>query len=107
MSKFIGGMPITLEKTDMPNLMMKGPNGKSKYTVTQKVDGTRYLMYIGPDTGVANIKQRQVCFVDRNMKLHVISNFNLPDVNTPEMLLDGELVFFDNNGKPHRELDPV
>lgn len=107
MSKFIGGMPITLEKTDMPNLMMKGPNGKSKYTVTQKVDGTRYLMYIGPDTGVANIKQRQVCFVDRNMKLHVISGMKLPDVNTPEMLLDGELVFFDNNGKPHRELDPV
>ena len=62
MSKFIGGMPITLEKTDMPNLMIKGQNGRSKYTVTQKVDGTRYLMYIGPDTGVANIKQRKVCF---------------------------------------------
>lgn len=107
MSKFIGGMPITLEKTDVPNLMLKGSNGKSKYTVTQKVDGTRYLMYIGPDTGVANIKQRQVCFVDRNMKLNVISGLKLPDVNTPEMLLDGELVFFDINGKPHRELDPV
>lgn len=107
MSKFIGGMPITLEKTDMSNLMIKGPNGRSKYTVTQKVDGTRYLMYIGPDTGVANVKQRKVCFVDRNMKLNVISNFNLPDVNTPEMLLDGELVFFDINGKPHRELDPI
>lgn len=107
MSKFIGGMPITLEKTDVPNLMIKGPNDKSKYTVTQKVDGTRYLMYIGPDTGVANVKQRKVCFVDRNMKLNVLSNFNLPDVNTPEMLLDGELVFFDINGKPHRELDPV
>tara|TARA_B110000902_G_scaffold266996_1_gene357423 strand:- start:2305 stop:4227 length:1923 start_codon:yes stop_codon:yes gene_type:complete len=107
MSKFIGGMPITLEKTDMPNLMLKGPNGRTKYTVTQKVDGTRYLMYIGPDTGVANVKQRQVCFVDRNMKLNVISGMKLPDVNTPEMLLDGELVFFDINGKSHRELDPV
>ena len=72
-SKFIGGMPITLEKTDMPNLMLKGQNGGTKYTVTQKVDGTRYLMYIGPDTGVANVKQRQVCFVDRNMKLNVLS----------------------------------
>lgn len=107
MSKFIGGMPITLEKTDMSNLMLKGSNGRSKYTVTQKVDGTRYLMYIGPDTGVANIKQRQVCFVDRNMKLNVISGLKLPDVNTPEMLLDGELVFFDTDGKSHRELDPV
>ena len=107
MSKFIGGMPVTLEKTDMPNLMLKGSGGRSKYTVTQKVDGTRYLMYIGPDTGVANIKQRQVCFVDRDMKLNVLSGFKLPDINTPEMLLDGELVFFDINGKPHRELDPV
>ena len=107
MSKFIGGMPITLEKTDMSNLMLKGSNGRSKYTVTQKVDGTRYLMYIGPDTGVANVKQRQVCFVDRNMKLNVISGLKLPDVNTPEMLLDGELVFFDTDGKSHRELDPV
>ena len=106
LSKFIGGMPITLEKTDMPNLMIKGPNGKSKYTVTQKVDGTRYLMYIGPDTGVANINQRKVCFVGRDMKFNVISGFDLPDVNTPEMLLDGELVFFDINGNPHRELDP-
>lgn len=106
-SKFIGGMPITLEKTDMPNLMLKGQNGGTKYTVTQKVDGTRYLMYIGPDTGVANVKQRQVCFVDRNMKLNVLSGLKLPDVNTPEMLLDGELVFFDIKGKPHRELDPV
>tara|TARA_B110001450_G_scaffold254272_1_gene279297 strand:+ start:1 stop:1818 length:1818 start_codon:yes stop_codon:yes gene_type:complete len=100
-------MPVTLEKTDMPNLMLKGSGGRSKYTVTQKVDGTRYLMYIGPDTGVANIKQRQVCFVDRDMKLNVLSGFKLPDINTPEMLLDGELVFFDINGKPHRELDPV
>ena len=107
MSRFIGGMPITLEKTDMSNLMLKGSNGRSKYTVTQKVDGTRYLMYIGPDTGVANVKQRKVCFVDRNMKLNVIQGMKLPDVNTPEMLLDGELVFFDLDGKPHRELDPV
>ncbi len=107
MSKFIGGMPVTLEKTDMPNLMLKGSNGKSKYTVTQKVDGTRYLLYIGPDTGVANVKQRHVCFVDRDMKLKVLSGFKLPNVNTPEMLLDGELVFFDFKGKPHKELDPV
>tara|TARA_B110000977_G_scaffold116766_1_gene150848 strand:+ start:18855 stop:20780 length:1926 start_codon:yes stop_codon:yes gene_type:complete len=107
MSKFIGGMPITLEKTDVPNLMLKGPNGASKYTVTQKVDGTRYLMYIGPDTGISNVKQRQVCFVDRNMKLNVLTSpLKLPDINTPEMLLDGELVFFDTLGKPHRELDP-
>ena len=107
MSRFIGGMPITLEKTDMSNLTIKNKNGDLRYTVTQKVDGTRYLMYIGPDTGLSNIKQRTVCFVDRNMKLNVFKNFTLPDVNTPEMLLDGEIVYFDANGKSHRELDPV
>tara|TARA_B110001450_G_scaffold125345_1_gene117979 strand:- start:17131 stop:19059 length:1929 start_codon:yes stop_codon:yes gene_type:complete len=107
MSRFIGGMPITLEKTDMSNLTIKNKNGDLRYTVTQKVDGTRYLMYIGPDTGLSNIKQRTVCFVDRDMKLNVFKNFNLPDVNTPEMLLDGEIVYFDANGKSHRELDPV
>lgn len=107
MSKFIGGMPVTLEKTDLSNLMLKGRDNKSKYTVTQKVDGTRYLMYIGPDTGVADIKQRKVCFVDRNMKLYTIQGLKLPDVNTPEMLLDGELVFFDRKGESFRELDPV
>tara|TARA_X000001036_G_scaffold150423_1_gene142845 strand:- start:14631 stop:16553 length:1923 start_codon:yes stop_codon:yes gene_type:complete len=105
MSKFIGGLPITLEKKDVSQLMT---NGKSKYTVTQKVDGTRVLMYIGPDSETASIKQRTVCFVDRNMKIYTVRNDTrdiLPYVNSREMLIDGEIVFFDQEGYSHKELE--
>ena len=108
MSKFIGGLPVTLERSDMMHLMTKGRDDKSKYTVTQKVDGTRVLMYIGPDSETASIKQRTVCFIDRNMKIFTIRNDTraiLPYVNTREMLLDGELVFFDQEGTSHKELE--
>lgn len=105
MSKFIGGLPITLEKKDVSQLMT---NGKSKYTVTQKVDGTRVLMYIGSDSETASVKQRTVCFVDRNMKIYTVRNDTrdiLPYVNSREMLIDGELVFFDQEGYSHKELE--
>jgi len=108
MSKFIGGLPITLERRDVSHLMTKGSNGKNKYTVTQKVDGTRVLMYIGPDSETATVKQRTVCFIDRNMKIYTIRNDTrdiLPYVNSREMLLDGELVFFDQEGYSHKELE--
>ena len=108
MKKFIGGLPVTLERGDVSQLMTKGPNGKSKYTVTQKVDGTRVLMYIGPDSETADVKQRQVCFIDRNMKIYTVRNDTrdiLPYVNSREMLLDGELVFFDQDGVSHKELE--
>lgn len=108
MSKFIGGLPVTLERSDMAHLMTKGPDNKSKYTVTQKVDGTRVLMYIGPDSETASIKQRTVCFIDRNMKIYTVRNDTrdiLPYVNAREMLLDGEIVFFDQEGIAHKELE--
>ena len=107
-SKFIGGLPVTLERSDMVHLMTKGRDDNSKYTVTQKVDGTRVLMYIGPDSETASVKQRTVCFVDRNMKIYTLRNDTrdiLPYVNTPEMLLDGEIVFFDQDGTAHKELE--
>ena len=108
MKKFIGGLPITLERKDMNNLMLKDKNGEYNYTVTQKVDGTRVLMYIGPDAEIASVKQRTVCFIDRNMQIYTIRNNSrdiLPYVNTREILLDGELVFFDNDGVSHKELE--
>ena len=108
MSKFIGGLPVTLERSDMAHLMTKGKDGNSKYTVTQKIDGTRMLMYIGPDSETASVKQRTVCFVDRNMKIYTVRNDTrdiLPYVNSREMLLDGEIVFFDQDGVSHKELE--
>lgn len=108
MSRFIGGLPVTLERSDMAHLMTKGRDNKSKYTVTQKIDGTRLLMYIGPDSETSSVKQRTVCFIDRNMKIYTIRNDTrdiLPYVNTREMLLDGEIVFFDQEGIAHKELE--
>ena len=104
-SKFIGGLPVTLERNDIFDLLLKDSNGNYKYTVTQKVDGTRMLMYIGFDMGN---KQRIVCFADRNMKLYTVRDSTrsiLPYVNSREMLIDGELVFFDAEGKSHKELE--
>lgn len=106
--KFIGGLPVTLERKDVSNLISRDAQGKSKYTVTQKVDGTRVLMYIGPDSETAEVKQRTVSFIDRNMKIYTVRNDTrdiLPYVNSREMLLDGELVFFDKDGNSHKELE--
>jgi hypothetical protein len=77
------------------------------YTVTQKVDGTRVLMYIGPRIG--DSPKRVLCFVDRNMNLYTLRDKNrdvLPYVDVrEEMLLDGELVFFNSEGVPFKELN--
>lgn len=107
-TKFVGGLPVTLERGDMSHLMSKGSDGKTKYTVTQKVDGTRVLLYIGPDSETGSGKQRIVCFIDRNMKIYTVRNDTrdtLPYVNSREMLLDGEIVFFDREGASHKELE--
>lgn len=104
-SKFIGGLPVTLERQDVFNLLLKDSAGNYKYTVTQKVDGTRMLMYIGYDTGN---NTRIPCFIDRNMKIYTVRDSSrsiLPYVNSREMLLDGELVFFDSDGNSHKELE--
>ena len=71
-SKFIGGLPVTLERQDVFNLLLKDASCNYKYSVTQKVDGTRMLMYIGYDTGNG---QRIVCFVDRNMKIYTVRDY--------------------------------
>ena len=106
---FIGGLPITLERKDVINLILKEKDSY-KYNVTQKVDGTRVLMYIGHDNSDkrSSGKSRTVCFVDRNMKIYSITDGKrnvLPYLNTGEMLLDGEIVFFDSEGASHKNLE--
>jgi hypothetical protein len=105
LKKFIGGLPITLEKKDVNSLAELDPSGKSYYTVTQKVDGTRVLMYIGPRIG----EKRVFCFIDRNMNLYTLRDKLrdiLPYIDVrEEMLLDGELVFFNSEGESFKELE--
>lgn len=106
MKKFIGGLPVTLEKQDMSTLMTKLPNGKSQYTVTQKVDGTRMLMYITTVPGVKN--GRMIYFIDRNANIYRVRNSSqdsLDPIDSREMLIDGEVVFFDSDDNSHSVLE--
>ena len=106
MKKFIGGLPVTMEKQDMSTINTKKPNGKSEYTVTQKVDGTRMLMYIVTIPGVKN--GRMVYFIDRNTNIYRVRNSSqdsLDPVDSREMLIDGEVVFFDRDNNSHPWLD--
>jgi hypothetical protein len=107
MKTFIGGLPITLESKDVSKITKVNENGKGVYNVTQKVDGTRYLMYIGPK--IEPDITRIVCFIDRNMKffrLRNSKNQTLQNIDTKgEILLDGELVFFKADGTSHKYLN--
>ena len=98
-SKFIGGLPITLEKKDILNIVSKDINNNYSYTITQKVDGNRFLLFSGPkdETGY-----RKICFIDRNNNFYKAINYErneLPGFNGPKLLIDGELVLFNNKGE--------
>ena len=101
--KFIGGLPVTLERKDIFSILSKDLSGNYRYSITQKVDGTRLLMFAnfkndtGPITGLRNIT-----FIDRNNDFYTLKNKTreaLPDFNGPKFLIDGELVVFDNENK--------
>lgn len=96
--EFIGGLPITLLRRHVINLLQKSRKypGYSKYTVTSKVDGTRLLMFIN-EKDPRNNSLRKVHFIDRSLKIYTLSNkekYYLNSVRGPKMILDGELVFF-------------
>ena len=101
--KFVGGLPVTLERKDMFSILSKDLNSNYRYSITQKVDGTRLLMFAnfkketGSVTGLRNIT-----FIDRNNDFYTVKNKMreaLPDFNGPKFLIDGELVVFDNDNK--------
>jgi len=107
--EFVGGLPITLLKRHVINLLEKSKKypGYSKYTVTSKVDGTRLLMFIN-EKDPNDETSRKVHFIDRSLKIYTLSNKEkqyLNSVKGPKMLLDGELVFFKNN-QSHYYLPP-
>ena len=94
---FIGGLPVTLERKDLFTILSKDLNQNYRYSATQKVDGTRLLLFANykKDSGLRNIT-----FIDRNNDFFTVKNKtreNLPDFEGPKILIDGELVVFDNN----------
>lgn len=109
---FIGGLPVSLEKKNFTKLTSINANGGYNYSVTQKVDGTRVFMFIGPK----NESGRSIFFIDRKNNFYELNNTvqrqgktiveKLPKFSGPKMLLDGELVFFDEQGRSYSNLEP-
>ena len=94
---FIGGLPVTLERKDLFTLVSKDIKNNYRYTVTQKVDGTRMLLFAGYKELSG---RRKIVFIDRNNNFYLPKNFdriNLPDFKGPRLLIDGEILVFDKD----------
>ena len=96
---FIGGLPVTLERKDIFTILSKDSQANYRYSVTQKVDGTRLLMF-------ANFKKktglRNITFIDRNNEFYTFKNKSrdsLPDFSGPKILIDGELIIINNENE--------
>ena len=102
-NKFIGGLPVTLERKDIFSILSKDLSGNYRYSITQKVDGTRLLMFANFKKNTGPIKGlRNITFIDRNNDFYTLKNNTreaLPDFNGPKFLIDGELVVFDSDNK--------
>ena len=93
-SNFIGGLPITLERKDCYNLFSRDPKGNYRYSVTQKVDGIRVLLFASYKNSSGS---RHICFVDRENRFYNIKNIkneSLPAFDGPKLLIDGELIMY-------------
>ena len=96
-SKFIGGLPITLERKDTFNLFSKTADDNYRYSITQKVDGIRVLLFTSYKERSGG---RKIYFVDRENNFYELKNEKnetLPLYNGPQLLIDGELILFLKN----------
>lgn len=97
--KFIGGLPITIERKDMFTIISKDMDKNYRYSITQKVDGTRVLLFANFKTEDST---RNICFIDRNNDFYILKNYmreSLPTFNGPKLLIDGELVCFNKQNE--------
>jgi hypothetical protein len=83
---FVGGMPATLERDCLRQLMKVDNNGTLSYHMTLKVDGERYLLFLS-SVGI-------LYFIDRLMHIFTLESGTkrIPLIKTESFLLDGELV---------------
>lgn len=84
---FIGGMPITLERSLVRPLLRKERSGEYAYKMTLKVDGDRFLLFT---TSIG-----RCYFIDRQLNFW---EFDQAIVTEKDSLFDGEMV---NNGNNH------
>jgi hypothetical protein len=91
-SNFIGPNSYTLQKVNiMPvNENSMAPNIRNNFTVTDKADGDRHLLYIN-DVGKIYLINTSMNVIFTGAKTNVNETFN--------SLLDGELILHDKNGK--------
>ena len=98
-TKFIGGLPVTLERKDIFTILSKDLLGNYRYSATQKVDGMRLLLFANYKKGTG---LRNITFIDRNNDFFTLKNRNrdpLPDFEGPKLLIDGELVTYSNENE--------
>ena len=79
---FVGGMPVTLDKNCLSQILRK-VNDQYDYHMTLKVDGERFLCCIMDDNLV---------FLDRNLLSYYLFSGEIPiNAKTTPCILDGEL----------------
>ena len=92
-SSFIGPSSITLQMehvVDNTNTTLLSPNIRNDYTVTDKADGDRTLLYITNDG--------RMYMIDTNMNV-MFTGTKTTDKTLFNSLLDGEHIKYDKNGK--------
>jgi ubiquinone/menaquinone biosynthesis C-methylase UbiE len=87
--QFIGPSSISLERKHVqPNDNTNIPSILKHYTVTEKADGERRLLYISND--------KEIYFITNNLSI-IYTGMNVMDDDLKETLLDGEYVSHDKN----------
>ena len=90
---FIGPSSYTLQ---LENIQPKSPDGSNipniheKYTVTDKADGERKLLFVAPNG--------RIYMIDTNMNV-IFTGVVTKDAKLQDSLLDGEHIKYDKNGK--------
>ena len=91
---FIGPSSISIQMENIVPLdkaVVGIPNIRKQYTVTDKADGERRLLFVAPKTG-------RVYMIDMNMNV-VFSGMVAEDRELFDSLLDGEYIAYDRNRK--------
>jgi hypothetical protein len=90
---FIGPSSYTLQ---LENIQPKSPDGSNipniheKYTVTDKADGERKLLFVAPNG--------RIYMIDTNMQV-IFTGTITKDAKLQDSLIDGEHIKYDKNGK--------
>ena len=91
-SDFIGPSSLTLQMSNIAEINENAsiPNIRKNYTVTEKADGARNLLFICP-TG-------KIYLINTNMQI-IFTGSSTKEKTLLNTLIDGELILYDKNGK--------